>query len=45
MIKTPMMDITIVVVIAIVLTIVLAGTIIRATKYLAEKSVADTNKN
>ena len=44
MIKTPMMDLTIVITIGIVLTLVLAATIIRATKYISERSVADTNK-
>lgn len=44
MIKTPPMDITIVCVLGIVLTILFSITIIRATRYISQKSVADTNK-
>ena len=44
MIKTPLMDISLVVTIGILLTAILAGTIIRATKYISQRSVADTNK-
>lgn len=44
MIKTPVMDITIVSIIGVVLIGIFSLTIIRATRYIAEKSVADTNK-
>lgn len=44
MIKTPRMDLTLVITIAIVLTLVLSATIIKATKYISERTVADTNK-
>ena len=38
------MDITVVSIIGIVLTLIFSLTIIRATRYIAEKSVAETNK-
>lgn len=44
MIMTPPMDITIVCIIGIVLLFVFSITIIRATSYLAAKTVAETNK-
>jgi hypothetical protein len=40
MIKTPLMDITLVSVIGICLIVIFSITIIRATKYISERSVA-----
>ena len=44
MIQTPPMDITVVSVIGIVLAIIFSITIIRATRYISQKTVAETNK-
>lgn len=44
MINTPPMDITVVTVIGLALTLIFSVTIIRATRYIAERSVAETNK-
>ena len=44
MIKTPSIDLTIVLVIAVVLLIVFAVTVVKSTSYLSLRTVAETNK-